>query len=560
MKKIRTFLLSLIMTLNVIMLSINVSAADDIVYDVDYSLWDKFIKYDLCITDYNSLSDEQKELCRFIFETEQKSGDTVICERARRTLAGDENIGERMTLDKLVDCYGIWDNYSVNKFGWSAYLHCVPDIKNMNGWDDYNEYWLDEEGKAKIIYAGENSGTDNTKGIFGVKVTSAEDLSEYEEFYIENEQMIPYYADSQNKDGTYNINFTMFRKGDEPMVVHTDGKYTFETDMYIESDGDYYYIKPDNTAVLVMSRYYNWQLAAEPVTEPFAVPSEINGCPVTTINKMAFFNAPLTEIVIPDSVTIINNRAFMGCDYLEKLKLPEGLEYLGKNAICMPNLKKLVINCPKLYLAADSLSGGFTEAEINVREIGENAFSSALLLESVKLGKDVEKIGANAFRYCSALKSVNIPENVIAIGQGAFCETSVKSVAVLPSAEIIGALSELKGKPATSGRDYPAIRPLTDEPVCVFDSDCVINGYAGTEAERYADEFGLAFNALEKTVITECDADGDGKVTVSDIIKIQKSLGRPKMSTVIYDMNDDGKFNVFDIVIAKRQFIESLKF
>ena len=29
--------------------------------EVDYSLWDKFIKYDLCITDYDSLTDEEKE-------------------------------------------------------------------------------------------------------------------------------------------------------------------------------------------------------------------------------------------------------------------------------------------------------------------------------------------------------------------------------------------------------------------------------------------------------------------------------------------------------------------
>jgi hypothetical protein len=46
----------------------------------------------------------------------------------------------------------------------------------------------------------------------------------------------------------------------------------------------------------------------------------------------------------------------------------------------------------------------------------------------------------------------------------------------------------------TSGLEPPKpIRPLTDEPVCAFDSDCVIYGYKGTEAERYADELGLTF-------------------------------------------------------------------
>lgn len=81
------------------------------------NLWNKFLKYDLCITNYNALTDEEKELCHFIFDTEQAAGDTVICERARRTLAGDSNIGKRLTLDDLANCYGIWDNYSVYKNG-----------------------------------------------------------------------------------------------------------------------------------------------------------------------------------------------------------------------------------------------------------------------------------------------------------------------------------------------------------------------------------------------------------------------------------------------------------
>jgi len=89
------------------------------------------------------LTEEEKELCKFIFETEQGTNETIICERARRTLDHDENIGERITLDDLEDCYGIWDRYSYSKSGNYWYIHCVPDIKHLDGWDDYNEYWLD---------------------------------------------------------------------------------------------------------------------------------------------------------------------------------------------------------------------------------------------------------------------------------------------------------------------------------------------------------------------------------------------------------------------------------
>lgn len=72
-----------------------VSATDNIAGNTEITvsnspeLWEKFLKYDLCITDYNSLTDEEKDLCKFIFETEQSTGDTIRCEHARRTLAHD---------------------------------------------------------------------------------------------------------------------------------------------------------------------------------------------------------------------------------------------------------------------------------------------------------------------------------------------------------------------------------------------------------------------------------------------------------------------------------------
>ena len=76
---------------------------------IDESLWEKFLRHDLCITDYAAMSESEQALCRFIFETEQSAKDTVRCERARRMLSQDPAIGPRLTLEQLEDCYGIWD-------------------------------------------------------------------------------------------------------------------------------------------------------------------------------------------------------------------------------------------------------------------------------------------------------------------------------------------------------------------------------------------------------------------------------------------------------------------
>ena len=120
----------------------------------DYSLWDKFIKYDLCITDYDSLTNEEKDLCHFIFDTEQSSDKPIRCERARRILAGDD-VGKRITLEQLDGAYGIWDRFSPDKLGWHNYIHCIPDIKVLTNYEKYNEYWLDDEGKNKVYFDGE---------------------------------------------------------------------------------------------------------------------------------------------------------------------------------------------------------------------------------------------------------------------------------------------------------------------------------------------------------------------------------------------------------------------
>lgn len=104
LKKIFSYLTAGIFTISLLLINISYAVQGS------ENLWAKFLKYDLCITDYNSLSDEEKELCKFIFDTEQTSGDRVQCERARRILAHDKNIGERITLEQLEGAYGIWED------------------------------------------------------------------------------------------------------------------------------------------------------------------------------------------------------------------------------------------------------------------------------------------------------------------------------------------------------------------------------------------------------------------------------------------------------------------
>lgn len=451
----------------------------------DFNLWDKFIKYDLCITDYDSLTDEEKELCEFIFETERSANGTIICERARRILAGDNNIGERITLEQLNDCYGIWDNYLSFKYGYQNYIHCVPDIKCLDKWNDYNEYWLDNEGTVRVQFTGENSGS----------------LSDKIHIYKEN--------------GSYEIETKKF------LNIDAEGKKFYVPENYIENNGDYYYIKDDNTAVLVKSKYSETSFAS---SEKIIVPDEINGYPVTAIERWAFLNSCATEIILPDTIEFINAGAFQNNIYLEKINIPSNLKYIGEEAFAYcDSLKEINIDSPKLNISPYAFYGDrqLVNVNLNVKSIDNNVFQNCTSLKNLILSNNIEKIGVETFYNCSSLENISLPDSLKIIGCGAFSkyseeENSIKSITIPSNVKVIGALPRAKGEAPTSGLYIPSTDPLTEEQPCVFSSDCMIYGYQNTEAELYANENNLKFIPLD----LKYDANQDGNIDIADVVTV----------------------------------------
>ena len=135
------------------------------------------------------------------------------------------------------------------------------------------------------------------------------------------------------------------------------------------------------------------------------------------------------------------------------------------------------------------------------------------------IGENVTRLGANAFENCSELEALELSKGTKIIGQAAFLNTEIKSITLLPTVKIIGAYPRKTGREFTSGiESQPARRPLTDDPVCAFDSDCIIYGYRGTEAERYAKEWNLEFIVLEAE---SGDVNFDGEFNISDVVTLQ---------------------------------------
>lgn len=117
-----------------------------------------------------------------------------------------------------------------------------------------------------------------------------------------------------------------------------------------------------------------------------------------------------TAYTIQEGTRWIGDEAFIGCESVVSISLPESLERIGTSAF--KGCKSLAaIDIPQ-----------------NVSVIGGNAFESCESLESVIIPNGVTVIESGTFYNCSNLKSVTIPGSVKNIMSNAFRGCSLQNV------------------------------------------------------------------------------------------------------------------------------------
>ncbi len=73
----------------------------------------------------------------------------------------------------------------------------------------------------------------------------------------------------------------------------------------IQSDGNTYYLCPDNTIVLIKNKYQDNSYHSASIEETVIIPEEVNCYPVTAIESYTLSNTTITKVILPE--TIVDN-------------------------------------------------------------------------------------------------------------------------------------------------------------------------------------------------------------------------------------------------------------
>ncbi len=251
-----------------------------------------------------------------------------------------------------------------------------------------------------------------------------------------------------------------------------------------------------------------------------------------------------TSYEIPEGTQEIGAFSFANAVNLEKVTLPDSLWNIYMYAF--ESCTNLAEFGNSEYVSSVNISSVCDTAWYSNHSDGDVYFGKSLLgykgempqnyTLNVKPG--TENIGSYSFLKEKNLTSVNIPEGVKYIGIYSFGSTSLTEVRIPYSVETLDYYSF----------GYTIENPFEENENIIANNNFVLRGYVGTEAERYADENGLKFEALPKNILG--DVDGDGEVTIDDASQIQKHLAKISTLTAIQleaaDVDGDGQVSIDD--------------
>ena len=186
---------------------------------------------------------------------------------------------------------------------------------------------------------------------------------------------------------------------------------------------------------------------------------------IETIRSHAFFGSQAEYIEIPETVSYIDDYAFVGCTYLKSIEIPERVEYIGKGCF---------FSCP--------------------------------YLNSVVLPQGIEKICDDTFYACPSLQELIIPESVLSIGTD-----------ILSPSDNISYNPVIYGFYRSPAKEYAENNNITYKMIGDVNNDSVINASDSSYVlSDYASVSSGKESSLNHSQAICADINGDGVINASD--------------------------------------------
>ena len=356
-----------------------------------------------------------------------------------------------------------------------------------------------------------------------------------------------------------------------------------EAEYYIglENNGELWYDKVDEDGDGT-SDFVAIANCSKSLTE-LEVPSEIDGIPVKVIGDMAFYDCTsLTSLTIPDSIIEIGYGAFIGTTWLEEKKeenpmvITNGILIDGSTLtgdIVIPDTVKIIGN------GAFIDNANLTSVTIpdSVISIGDSAFNNCANLASVTLSNSITSIIRWTFYGCTSLTNISIPEGVTYIDLEAFNNcTSLSSITIPETVTSIGrrAFGACKSLESITIENpdciiedsvetiwnYMTYDKKTD--ILYYHYEGVIYGMENSTAQTYAEKYDINFGVIDEDApaIIPGDISGNGKIDLYDAIEICKSLMGMRTFTdeekAIADYDGNGKVDLYDAIGIAKKLLE----
>ncbi len=364
--------------------------------------------------------------------------------------------GERSFVNKIKDyeeMYAVTDytiavNYSkgiydfIYNSGQISKFRKVQDVSPSYGEFNKGFYVVGKDGKVRKY------GTDEVD-------TVREPAMQYFNYYDSDKRLtneIVLY-----KTGDLRIDNTIIAKN----IEHVDFEYGIingyvkkGVDYKINLGDNYQFDSAENNERFIEEIDDGVYIKVLPLSLPkrFEIPSEINDEAVIGISQGAFARREIEELIVPSSVTVIEDGAFLGmpclksliingniektpddmcscCHKLETVKLPNSVKYIGNKAFeqCS-SLNNVEFNGDRIIKIGEkafNLCSNLEEADFVTKctgEIGRSAFENAKSLKTLVLNDELKCLSFGAFSQCKNLKEVTLPKSIETIDAQAFYE------------------------------------------------------------------------------------------------------------------------------------------